>query len=281
MTPPDAVHRPAGPVVIEPVRPWSLGLRGLWEFRELLYFLVQRDVKVRYKQTFFGAAWAIIQPLLLMVVFGLFFGRLAGLPSEGIPYPVFALAALVPWTLFANALSGSSQSVVMNERLVSKVFFPRLVVPISAAGSFVVDFVISVVVLLVVSAGYGVYPSVRLLLVPLLGVFALVAAFSVGIWLAALNVRYRDVRYALPFLVQLLMFTSPVAYASSLVPDRWRLVYGLNPLVGIIDAFRWSAVGAKTAPGAVVAVSAGMTVLLLVGGLLYFSRTEQSFADVI
>lgn len=268
-------------IVIEPGRRWSLGLGGLWEFRELLMFLTWRDIKVRYKQTFFGAGWAILQPIMLMIVFGLFFGRLAGLPSEGLPYAVFALSGLVPWTFFSNSLTALAQSVVSSSRLVTKVYFPRLVVPFAAAGSYIVDLVIALCVLLVLQAFYGIYPTYRIVFVPFLAIFALTAAFSIGIWLAALNVRYRDVAYVLPFFVQVLMFISPVAYSTTLVPARWRALYGLNPMVGVLEGFRWSVSGASTRPGPLVALSVVVTLLLLVGGLLYFAQTEQSFADVI
>jgi lipopolysaccharide transport system permease protein len=269
------------PIVIQPVRGWSLGIRDMWRSRELLYFLTWRDVKVRYKQTFFGAAWAVFQPLLLMGVFGLFFGRLAGLPSDGVPYPLFTLAALVPWTLFANSLKGASDSIVHSERLVSKVYFPRLVIPIAAAGSFIIDFFLAFALLEIIAAGYSVYPSPRLLLSPLFAGLALLAAFAVGIWFSALNVRYRDVGYVVPFLIQAWLFASPIGYPSSIIPSRWRALYGLNPLAGAIEGFRWSVLGTETRPGPVVAVSVGVTLVLLIGGLIYFTRTQQTFADTI
>jgi homopolymeric O-antigen transport system permease protein len=269
------------PIVVQPVRGWSLGIHDMWRSRELLYFLTWRDVKVRYKQTFFGAAWAVFQPLLLMGVFGLFFGRLAGLPSDGVPYPLFTLAALVPWTLFANSLKGASDSIVHSERLVSKVYFPRLVIPIAAAGSFIIDFVLAFALLEIIAAGYSVYPSSRLLLAPAFAGLALLAAFAVGIWFSALNVRYRDVGYVVPFLIQAWLFASPIGYPSSIIPSRWRALYGLNPLAGAIEGFRWSVLGTQTRPGPVVAVSVGVTVVLLIGGLIYFTRTQQTFADTI
>ena len=267
--------------VIQPSRNWALGLSGLWEYRGLTATLAWRDIKVRYKQTFFGAGWAVIQPVMLMVVFGIFFGRLAGLPSDGLPYPVFVLAALVPWTLFANAFLNSSQSVVKNQNIISKVYFPRLVLPVSTACSFLMDFVIALGVLLMLEAAYGIYPTWRLVFVPLLAAFALLAALSIGIFLAALNVRYRDVTYTVPFLIQLWLFASPIGYPSTLIPEQWRFLYGLNPMTGVIEGFRWSAAGATTHPGPLVLVSLVVSLVLPLGGLLYFGRTERTFADVI
>jgi lipopolysaccharide transport system permease protein len=269
--------------VIEPSRGWllSLGLKGLWEYRELLYFLTLRDVKVRYRQTIIGALWAVLQPVLMMLVFGLFFGRLAGLGSEGRPYPVFAFAALVPWTLFAQSLRGAAESVVKSGSLVSKIYFPRLIVPVASAGSFIVDFVLALAVLFGIMAYYGIYPSGRIVWLLPLVIFTLFTALAVGIWLAALNVRYRDVAYVVPFVVQLWLFASPVGYSTTIVPGAWRTLYGLNPMVGIIEGFRWSMVGTTTTPGPIVAVSAVVTVLLLLGGLVYFRHTERTFADVI
>ena len=267
--------------MIEPKRAWSLGLGELWQYRQLVYFLSWRDLKVRYKQTFFGAAWAVLQPVLLMGVFGLFFGRLAGLPSENLPYPVFALAGLVPWTLFANGYSGAAQSVVRNNNLVSKVYFPRLAIPVSAAMSFLLDFVFATGVLVVIQAFYGIWPTWKFVLVPFFGAFALLIALAFGIWLAALNVRYRDVVYVVPFITQALMFASPIGYPSSIVPEPWRTLYALNPLVGLIEGFRWASSGADNQPLALVAVSAAVTLAGLLTGLLYYGRTQRTFADLI
>jgi lipopolysaccharide transport system permease protein len=278
---PDRDARPV--TVVEPSRGWllSLGLTGLWEYRELLFFLTWRDIKVRYRQTVIGALWAVLQPVLMMLVFGLFFGRLAGLSSEGRPYPVFAFAALVPWTLFSQALRGASESVVKSGALVSKIYFPRLIAPLASAGSFVVDFLLALVVLFGIMGFYGIYPTGRIIWLLPLTIFTLGAALAVGVWLAALNVRYRDVAYVVPFLVQLWLFASPVGYSTTIVPGAWRTLYGLNPMVGIIEGFRWSVVGTTTTPGPIVAVSAAVTLLLLLGGLLYFRHTERTFADVI
>ncbi len=268
--------------VIQPSHRLALGLRGLWEYRGLTGVMAWRDIRVRYKQTFFGAGWAVIQPVMLMVVFGIFFGRLAGLPSDGLPYPVFVLAALVPWTLFANAFLNSSQSVVKNQNIVSKVYFPRLVFPVSTALSFLIDFAIALVVLVSLTAAYGIYPTPRLLLVPFLAAFTLLAALSFGILLAALNVRYRDVTYTVPFLIQLWLFASPIGYPSTLIPEKWRFLYGLNPMSGVIEGFRWSAIGTSTThPGPIILVSLLVTLVFLLVGLLYFGRTERTFADVI
>ncbi len=277
-----AVDRDRGRVtVIEPGRRWSLGLGEVLRSRDLLYLLIWRDVKVRYKQTFFGASWALIQPILLMGVFGLFFGRLAGLPSDGLPYSVFVLAGLVPWTFFSNAMSQASRSVVFSRDLIAKVYFPRLLVPIGAAASFGVDFFFALCFLIAVEPFWSIYPTWRLVFVPLLGVFALLVALSIGVWLAALNVRYRDVVYTTPFLVQLLMFASPIGYPSTIIPGHLRALYGLNPLAGLVEAFRWASADAPIHPGAQVAVSALVTAVLLLGGLLFFARTERSFADII
>lgn len=278
---------PPGPddlplTVVELRRRWApLDLHEMWEFRELLYFLVWRDIKVRYKQTALGASWAVIQPFMMMIVFTIFLGHLAGVSSEGKPYPLFVFAALVPWTLFAQSLSGASGSLLGGANLVSKIYFPRVILPIASAGSFVVDFLLALLLLGGIMVYYGQAPSASIVWLPGLVVLALVTAFAVGIWLAALSVRYRDVRYTVPFLVQLWLFASPVAYSASIVPARWRLVYGLNPMAGVVQGFRWALVGTDTRPGGMIAVSGLVAVVLLVGGLVYFRRTEQTFADVI
>jgi lipopolysaccharide transport system permease protein len=256
-------------------------LRELWQYRELLFFLIWRDIKVRYKQTALGAAWAVIQPVFSMVVFSLFFGRLAKVPSDGIPYPVFAYCALLPWQLFAYALAESSNSVVANERLITKVYFPRLVIPIAGVLAGLADFAIAFSVLIVLMLHYGIVPTWTIATLPLFVLLAILTALAVGLWLSALNVQYRDVRYTVGFLTQIWLFLSPVAYPSSLVPERWRPFYGLNPMAGVVEGFRWALVGKTPAPGAMLGVSVAMVVLLLVGGLYYFRRMENSFADVI
>ncbi len=269
-------------LVIRPASGWaSLGLRELWEYRELLYFLTWRDIKVRYKQTVLGAAWAIIQPFFIMVVFSLFFGRLAGVPSDNIPYPVFTFCALLPWQLFAQALSESSNSLVANERLITKVYFPRLVVPIAAVLGGLVDFAIAFVVLLAMMFYYGITPGIAVLYLPFFILLAVMTALGCGLWLSALNVQYRDVRYTLNFLTQFWMFITPVAYPSSIVPEKWRALYGLNPMAGVVEGFRWALLGKTEAPGPLLAVSVFAVILILVGGLYYFRRMEETFADIV
>jgi lipopolysaccharide transport system permease protein len=280
-TPPLPAPTPVPTIVISPRHSWSLGLRDLWSHRELTYFLVWRDVKLRYKQTFFGAGWALIQPIMLMGVFGLFFGRLAGLPSDGLPYPIFVLAALVPWTFFSSALGASSRSVVAAGPVVSKVYFPRLIIPVSAAAAFLIDMVLSFTFLVVVEPFFGIYPTWRFVFIPLLMVLALLTSLCMGVWLAALNVRYRDVIFTVPFLIQALMFASPIGYPSSLIPEHLQVLYGLNPLAGLIEGFRWASTGVDTHYGWMVAVSFVVTIVLLVSGLVYFGRSERSFTDVI
>ena len=268
--------------IIRPSRGWiSLNLRDLWEYRELLYFLTWRDIKVRYKQTVLGAAWAIIQPFFTMVVFSLFFGKLAKVPSDDIPYPIFSYAALVPWTFFANGLSQSSTSLVASANLIQKVYFPRLVVPISAVISGGVDFVLAFVVLVGMMLFYGIVPKAAVVWLPLLLLLALVTSLGVGLWLTAMNVQFRDVRYAVPFLVQAWMFATPIAYPSSLLDEPWRTVYGINPMAGVVEGFRWALLGTETAPGPIVLVSALVAVVILISGAYYFRRMEKTFADVV
>jgi lipopolysaccharide transport system permease protein len=269
------------PVLIRPSTGWvSLNLRGLYQYRELIYFLTWRDIKVRYKQTVLGAAWAIIQPFFTMVVFSLFFGGLAKVPSDGIPYPIFSYTALVPWTFFANALSQSSNSLVGSAGLIKKVYFPRLVIPLSSVLSGVVDFVIAFVVLLGMMVYYGQWPSAAVAWLPLLLLLALVTALGVGLWLSAMNVQFRDVRYAVPFLTQFWLFATPIAYPSSLLPEPWHTLYGLNPMTGVVEGFRWALLRTDTSPGGMIVASTVATVVLLVSGAYYFRRMERAFADV-
>jgi lipopolysaccharide transport system permease protein len=258
----------------------SLRLGEVWEYRELLYFLVWRDVKVRYKQTALGAAWAILQPVMTMLVFSVFFGRLAKMPSDGIPYPVFAYTALLPWQLFAYALSESANSLVGSQNLIKKVYFPRLVVPIASVLAGLVDFAISFVVLVGLMAYYGIRPTPAIAVLPLFILLAVASALSVGLWLSALNVQFRDVRYMIPFLTQFWLFATPVAYPSSLVPEKWRSLFGLNPMAGVVEGFRWALLGKSTSPGPLLWVSIAAVVTLLIGGLIYFRRMESTFADV-
>jgi len=259
----------------------GIDFRELWEFRELLAFRAIRDLKVRYKQTVFGVAWAIIQPLLTMIVFTIFFGRLAGIDKQTtIAYPVIVFCALLPWQLFSYCLVQSSNSLVDNAHILTKVYFPRLVIPLSTMLCGLVDFCFSFVVLLLLMAYYGIYPGPTILLLPVFLVLAMIAALAVGLWLSALNVLYRDVRYVVPFLVQLWLVVTPVAYPINLVPEKWQWLYGLNPMVGVIGGFRWAMLG-ESPPGSSIIVSTLATVLLLIGGLFYFRRMERRFADVI
>ncbi len=267
---------------IEPSLGWvSLRLHELWEYRELLYFLTWRDIKVRYKQTVLGAAWAIIQPFFTMVIFSIFFGRLAQIPSDGIPYPIFAFAALVPWTFFSNGLTQSSNSLVNSANLLKKVYFPRLVIPLSSVLSGVVDFVLAFVVLLGMMLFYGIVPTVNVLWLPFLLLLAFVTALGVGLWFSAMNVQFRDVRYTIPFFTQFWLFATPIAYPSSLLSESWRILYGLNPMVGVVEGFRWALLGTETAPGPMILVSSCAAVTILVCGAFYFRRMERTFADVV
>lgn len=267
---------------IEPSQGWvSLRLNELWEYRELLYFLTWRDIKVRYKQTALGALWAIIQPFMTMVVFSLFFGKLAQIPSNGIPYPIFAYAALVPWTFFANGLGQSANSLVGNANLIKKVYFPRLVVPIATVMSGVIDFALAFVVLLGMMLYYGIVPTLNIVWLPLFLLLALVTSLGVGLWFCALNVQFRDVRYVIPFVTQFWMFATPIAYPSSLLSPQWQTVYGLNPMVGVVEGFRWALLGAKNTQMATLAVSSAASILILISGAYYFRRMEKDFADVV
>jgi lipopolysaccharide transport system permease protein len=267
-------------VRIEPPRGWlDLRLRETWNYRELLYFFVWRDIKVRYKQTVIGVAWVVLQPLLSMGVFTLFFGRLAKLPSDGLPYPLFYFAALAPWSYFSTALSSTTSVVVDNQRIITKVYFPRLILPLSSVASGLVDFAIAFVVLIMMVAGYGLRPGAQVLWLPLLLLLAVGTALGVGLWLSALNALYRDVKYVTPFVVQFWMLASPVAYPSSLVPAKWQWLYGLNPMAGVIEGFRWTLTGHGQPPGTLLLASAAAVVLLLVGGAMFFQRMEGAVAD--
>lgn len=259
----------------------TVNFARLWQYRELILFYAVRDIKVRYKQTFLGASWAILQPILTMVVFSIFFGRLAGVPSDGLPYPIFSFCALLPWQLFAFALTQSSNSLVQEAQVITKVYFPRLIFPLASVIAGLVDFAIAFVVLLGMMIYYGIVPGRAMVTLPLFVVLAVAAALSVGLWLSALNVKYRDVRYTIPFLTQLWLFVTPVAYSSSLVPPGWKMLYGLNPMVGVVDGFRWALLGKSPPPGSMLIVSIVATLLLLAGGLLYFRRMEKDFPDII
>jgi lipopolysaccharide transport system permease protein len=294
-------------VRIEPIHGWaSLRLGELWRYRELLLFLTWRDIKVRYKQTIFGASWAIIQPFFTMVVFSLFFGRLADIPSDGVPYPIFSYAALVPWTFFSNGLTNSAISMVNSARLITKVYFPRLIIPISTVMAGLVDFTLAFIVLIGMMLFYGINPlyastplnvpilhsdftfglllynpTANVIWLPFFLLLALVTSLGIGLWLAAMNVQFRDIRYVVPFLTQIWLFATPIAYPSSLLSEPWRTIYGLNPMAGVVEGFRWALLGTDNAPGPTILVSTVVAFALLISGMFYFQRMEKSFADVV
>lgn len=267
-------------LVLRPRTGWQqLGLKDLWQYRELLYFLCWRDIKVRYKQTALGVAWAIVQPLMTMVLFSLFFGRLAKMPSDGVPYPLFVFTALVPWMFFSNGITQSSGSLVENASLLKKVYFPRLAVPIASIIAGVVDFFCSFVVLIMLMLYYGVVPSLSILTLPLFLGLACTASLGIGLWLSALNVQFRDVRYVIPFLTQLWLFATPIAYPSSLLSEPLRSLYGLNPMVGVVEGFRWALLGTETSFGPMLLVSSLASMVVLITGAFYFRRMEVTFSD--
>lgn len=259
----------------------ALDLRELWRYRELLYFLVWRDLKVRYKQTVLGAAWAVLYPLITMVVFSLLFGTLIGVSSDGVPYPIFSFAALVPWTFFSTAVSRSGDSLIRDPSLLSKVYFPRLMLPLAAVTSMLVDFGLAFLVLLGMMLYYGIVPGVAVLMLPLFLLLAYLTALGIGLWLSATNVRYRDIAYVAPFLVQFWLFLTPVAYSTNLIPDAWRVLYGLNPMAAVIEGFRWALLGTEAISVGLVAVSSAAVLVLCFTGVLYFRRMERDFADVV
>jgi lipopolysaccharide transport system permease protein len=256
-------------------------LKELWDYRELLYFLVWRSVKIRYKQTAMGVVWVVIQPLFTVLAFTLFFGKLAKLPSEGLPYPVFYFAAAVPWTYFSTALTKATNVVVENQNVITKVYFPRLTLPISSVLSGLVDFGITFVVLVIFTLSYGLRPGLGALLLPILLLIAVLTALGVGLWLSTLNALYRDVSYLISFVVQFWMFASPVAYPSSLVPEKWRWFYGLNPMACVIDGFRWALTGHGLPPGPTTLASSAIVSIVLLGGLFFFNRMESTVADKV
>ncbi len=269
-------------VVIRPRKGlFDLDLRALWHYRELFYFLVWRDVKVRYKQTIIGAGWAVLQPLMTMVIFTVVFSKFAKVPSDGFPYPIFAYTALLPWTYFAQAIGRSGTSLVSSANLIRKVYFPRLIIPISAAVAPLVDFAIAFIILIGMMVWYSSAPTLGILTLPLFLFLALCTSLAVTLWLSALNVKYRDVGHTIPFVVQCWMYASPVAYPVSLVPETWRLLYSLNPMVGVLEGFRWAILGTESPDFGVMAISVVMVIVLLVGGIIYFKQMERSFADVI
>lgn len=266
-----------------PSKGWvALGLRELYAYRELLYFLTWRDIKVRYKQTVLGAAWAILQPLFTMLIFSIFFGRLAKMPSDGVPYPLFSLAGLVPWTFFAHGLNNATNSLVTGANLIKKVYFPRLSIPISAVLSSLVDFVLAFMVMIGLMIYYNVMPTANLWWLPFLTMLAVITAMGVSFWLGAMNVQFRDIRHAIPFLIQFWMFATPIVYPSSLIENPViRMVYAVNPMVGVVEGFRWALLGTATQPGPQIAVSAFFALVLFVSGAFYFRRLEKTFADVV
>jgi homopolymeric O-antigen transport system permease protein len=269
-------------ILIKPSRGWvPLRLKDLWDYRELLYFLVWRDIKIRYKQTVLGVAWAVIQPFFTMVVFSIFFGWLMKVPSDGLPYPIFAYCALLPWQLFASSLGASSNSLVANQNLITKVYFPRLVIPMAATLTGLLDFAIASVMLLGMMAFYHITPTSAVWALPVYVLLVVATALGVGTWLSALSVQYRDVRYTLPFLTQLWLFATPIVYPSSLVPEQWRTLYGLNPMVGVVEGFRWALLGAGNGPSPTLAVSVLAALALLLSGMYYFRRMERTFADTV
>jgi lipopolysaccharide transport system permease protein len=278
---PGSPEAPVPTIIIRPPRKWvPVDFKELWEYRELLYFFTWRDVKLRYKQTGLGIAWAIIQPLFLMIVFSLFFGGLAQIPSDGVPYPLFSLAALLPWTLFAEGMTRSTISMVSNANIMTKVYFPRLIMPVASIMSPLVDFCVAFGILIIMMAYYGFVPTINVIFLPLLVVFAMMTSLAVGLWLSALNVKYRDFQYTVPFLIQIWMFASPVVYPASMVPEQFRFLYALNPMTGVIEGFRWALLGTNP-PTGMIFISLGVVIALLVSGVFYFRRMEQYFADIV
>ncbi len=269
-------------IIVKPSSGWAaLNLRDLWIYRELVYFMTWRNLKVRYKQSVLGVGWAILQPFLTMVVFSIFFGNLAGVPSDGVPYPIFSYTALIPWTLFSKALQDASHSLVQNSHMITKIYFPRMILPLAAVLAGVLDFLIAFVVLLGMMVFYHVTPTANIWTIPLFLLLTLVTAIGVGLWLSALNVLYRDIGYVLPFLTQFWMYISPIAYPTSMVPEKWRLVYALNPMTGVVEGFRWALLGTGQAPGMVTLVSSLTALVIFVTGMFYFRRMERLFADMV
>lgn len=279
---PSAGSSRAPSVLIHPGRGlFHLDFGELWQYRELLFILIWRDVKVRYKQTVIGAAWVILQPLMTMVIFTVVFGNFAKIPSDGLPYPVFSYTALLPWTYFSQALGRSGVSLVGSANLITKIYFPRLIIPLAAAVSPAVDFMLSFLILLGLMAWYGITPTWSIFTLPLFLILAFLTALAVGLWFSPMNVRYRDVGYTLPFLSQIWMYASPVVYPVSLVPEQWRLIYSLNPMAGVIEGFRWALLGKESPDFVVMTVSASVVLVLLLGGVVFFRKMEPTFADVI
>jgi len=267
---------------IAPSKGWiSMGLKDIWEYRELLGIFVWRDLKVRYRQTVIGALWAILQPLLTMVIFSIFFGRLAGIPSDEIPYPIFSFAGLVPWTFFANSINQASNSLVNSADMIKKIYFPRITMPMAAVLASFVDFVLAFIILLGMMLYYDFIPTINVIWLPLLILLTMMTGLGVSFWLSALNVQFRDVRYMIPFITQAWLFATPVAYPSSLLTEPWRTIYGINPMVGVIEGFRWALLGTDAAPEHLIIVSFIVAFFIFISGAVYFRRMEKTFADVI
>ncbi len=269
-------------IVIEPGSKWfSLGLKEVWAYRELLYFLVWRDIKVRYKQTVLGVAWAVLQPVMTMVIFSFIFGSLANLPSDGIPYPIFTFTALLPWQLFSQSLAQSTSSLVTSKNLITKIYFPRLVIPVASPLSSLVDFFISLVVLVGLMIFYRIELTPRIIFLPFMIAFAVLTSLSVSLWLSSLNVRYRDIQHTIPFIIQFWQYATPIAYSISIIPEEWRMLYGLNPMVGVVEGFRWALLGKSVDLGFPFYLSILIVVILFIGGLISFKKMEDTFADII
>jgi lipopolysaccharide transport system permease protein len=267
---------------IKPSKGWgSLNLRELWLYRELIYFLTWRDLKVRYKQTALGAGWAVLQPVLSMVVFTIFFGQLLNVPSEGVPYPIFSYAALLPWGVFAKALNDTGRSLVSNRAMLTKIYFPRMVIPLASVFSSLADFLIAFVVMLGLMFYYQIAPTSNIWTLPLFLLLAIITALGVGLWLSAMNVLYRDIGYMIPYITQLWFYLTPIVYPASKVPEQWQFVYALNPMVGVVEGFRWALLGTADAPSPMIAVSAFISLALFVSGMFYFRRMERTFADMV
>jgi lipopolysaccharide transport system permease protein len=272
---------PTPTLIIYPPRKWvPIDFQEIWKFRNLLYNFILRDIKIRYKQTVFGFLWVILQPVIMMIIFSIIFGRFANIPSDGIPYPIFSFVALIPWILFSDGLSRSSTGMVTNAGVITKVYFPRLIIPISGVLSPLIDFFIASVILIIMMTYYRIVPTIGIIFIPFFILLAVVIAFAIGLWISALNVKYRDFQYTLPFLIQLGLYASPIVYPISMIPEQYRLIYGLNPMVGVIEGFRWALLGAKL-PTIEIFTSIIIVIIILIGGLFYFKKMEQYFADVI
>lgn len=280
-----SLHAPTQPVPLMRISPPSSHLSfefgEIWKYRELLFFLVWRNIKVRYKQTVMGIGWAIIQPFFTMVVFSIFFGKIAKMPSDGVPYPIFSYAALVPWTFFANSLSLASNSLISESNLIKKIYFPRLIIPITSVLSGLIDFALSFLLLLAMMIYWNILPTFAIIWLPAFILLSMITSLGVGLWLSALNVQFRDIRYAIPFLIQIWLFSTPIVYPSSMLSDSWRVLYGLNPMVGVVEGFRWALLGTAQTSGLMLLVSTVIASGLLLSGALYFRKMETSFADIV